>query len=200
MADENENLILVQKYLGRRNDFLLIKATWEWGKEAMDMSPLPPCSCLFPIVYKIFFEPGFSKLKPFMQFITHSLSASQLTRFSVPLKKNPRACPYTQILWGQDGPFFFFLFPPLLFWYKPSHMRLFLCLIIFPFMLCESLHWDIRIKMLRAATVRSCALSTFEKDPFTGHLLWTSDGIGWRGKLSQFKISWSFSSCGLSKC
>lgn len=40
MANENENLMLAQKCLGRRNDFLLMKENGKQSKEAVDLSPL----------------------------------------------------------------------------------------------------------------------------------------------------------------
>lgn len=162
MANENENLILVQKCLGRRNDFLLIKESCKWIREAMDLS----VSFTMWFMYfsnslpDLFLNQSFKTYN--LLFITLFLFCSWFpTHTSFTLEREHAGCPRRQALWGQCGPFLILTRLVLI---HPPHSRLFFLLIISPFMLCERLQQDFRIKVLSAATGRSRAAPTFETD------------------------------------
>lgn len=117
-------------------------------------------SCIPPRDYRTFFQSVFSNFKPFLQFTIFSLLNSWPLIFA--LKKERAGRPPTDRP-SEAGVRHVLLSAPL-FWYEPPHIRLFFFLIIFPFMLCESQQRDRRIKMLTAATARSCVVSNFETD------------------------------------
>ena len=141
MANENETWFECRSVWGKKW-FLLIKESWKWSKEALDLSPYT--------VHMFLQQPIGPSLNLF-KFESLSVLHSWPLIFALE-REHADLPPYRQAIWGECVPFLRF---PALDLMRTTPLDYFIrlfFLIIFPFTLCENQQQDFRIKMLTAAS------------------------------------------------